>query len=86
MIVMIWFVNLLTVYLACMAVIAGAKTFEQIKQTVKVGFLPVMKISWMVSPITLVSATISSLPNISSSLPRNIFLLRHGVCNRDPSN
>jgi hypothetical protein len=34
---------------------AGAKNFEQIKQTVKIGFIPVMKISWMVSPITLVA-------------------------------
>jgi len=44
------------VYLASMAVIAGAKNFEQIKATVKVGFLPVMKISWMVSPVTLLFA------------------------------
>jgi len=45
-----------SVYLASMAVIAGAKNFEQIKATVKVGFLPVMKISWMISPITLLFA------------------------------
>jgi hypothetical protein len=34
--------------------LAGAKNIEQVIATVKVGFLPVMKISWMVSPVTLV--------------------------------
>ncbi|OAX82165.1 hypothetical protein ACJ72_03486 [Emergomyces africanus] len=32
-----------TVYLASMAIIAGARTFHQVKATVKAGFLPVMK-------------------------------------------
>lgn len=45
-----------TVYLACMAVIAGARTFHQIRATVKAGFLPVMKVSWCTSPIALIIA------------------------------
>jgi len=45
-----------TVYLACMAVIAGARTFHQIRATVKAGFMPVMKVSWCTSPIALIIA------------------------------
>jgi hypothetical protein len=44
------------IYLACMAVIAGARTFHQVKATVKAGFFPVMKVSWIVSPISLAFA------------------------------
>jgi len=44
------------VYLACMAVIAGARTFHQIRATVKAGFMPVMKVSWCTSPIALIIA------------------------------
>lgn len=39
-----------------MAVIAGARTFHQIRATVKAGFLPVMKVSWVTSPIALAFA------------------------------
>ena len=45
-----------TVYLACMAVIAGARTFHQIRATVKAGLFPVMKMSWCTSPIALIIA------------------------------
>lgn len=45
-----------TIYLACMAVIAGARTFHQIRATVKAGFMPVMKVSWCTSPIALIIA------------------------------
>lgn len=45
-----------TVYLTAMAIIAGARTFHQIKATVKAGFMPVMKVSWVTSPITLAFA------------------------------
>jgi len=45
-----------TVYLACMAVIAGARTFHQIRATVKAGFFPVMKVSWITSPLALMFA------------------------------
>lgn len=45
-----------SVYLASMAVIAGARTWHQIRATVRAGFLPVMKVSWIASPITLAFA------------------------------
>ena len=39
-----------------MAVIAGAKTFHQVRATVKTGFMPVMKVSWCTSPLALMFA------------------------------
>ena len=39
-----------------MAVIAGARTFHQIRATVRAGFMPVMKVSWIVSPLSLAFA------------------------------
>lgn len=45
-----------SVYLASMAVIAGARTWHQIRATVRAGFMPVMKVSWIASPITLAFA------------------------------
>lgn len=39
-----------------MAVIAGARTVHQVRATVKAGFMPVMKVSWITSPITLAFA------------------------------
>jgi len=39
-----------------MAVIAGARTFHQIRATVKAGFMPVMKVSWITSPLALAFA------------------------------
>ncbi|KAK5952003.1 hypothetical protein OHC33_006889 [Knufia fluminis] len=45
-----------TVYLASMAIIAGARTFHQIRATVRAGFMPVMKVSWITSPIALAFA------------------------------
>lgn len=45
-----------TVYLASMAVIAGARTWHQVRATVRAGFMPVMKISWVTSPIALAFA------------------------------
>jgi len=45
-----------TVYLTAMAVIAGARTFHQIRATVKAGFWPVMRVSWITSPICLAFA------------------------------
>ena len=45
-----------TVYLTSMAIIAGARTFHQVRATVKAGFMPVMKVSWITSPITLAFA------------------------------
>ncbi|KAM0805031.1 integral membrane protein 25D9-6 [Usnea florida] len=45
-----------TVYLASMAVIAGARTFHQVRATIRAGFMPVMKVSWVVSPLALAFA------------------------------
>lgn len=45
-----------TVYLTSMALIAGARTFHQVRATVKAGFLPVMKVSWITSPLALAFA------------------------------
>ena len=39
-----------------MAVIAGARTFHQIRATVRAGFMPVMKVSWITSPLALAFA------------------------------
>lgn len=39
-----------------MAVIAGARTFHQIRATVRAGFIPVMRVSWISSPIALAFA------------------------------
>ncbi|KAI9823634.1 MAG: hypothetical protein M1832_002415 [Thelocarpon impressellum] len=45
-----------TVYLASMAIIAGARTFHQVRATVRAGFLPVMRVSWITSPLALAFA------------------------------
>lgn len=45
-----------TVYLIAMAIIAGARTFHQIRATVRAGFWPVMRVSWITSPICLAFA------------------------------
>lgn len=39
-----------------MALIAGARTFHQVRATVRAGFMPVMKVSWITSPIALAFA------------------------------
>ncbi|CAL1695521.1 unnamed protein product [Somion occarium] len=46
----------ISVYLASMAVINGAKTKEDVLRTVKGGFMHVMRLTWMTSPLTLVFA------------------------------
>ncbi|TPX11194.1 uncharacterized protein E0L32_001012 [Thyridium curvatum] len=45
-----------SVYLTAMALIAGARTFHQVRATVRVGFWKVMKVSWITSPICLAFA------------------------------
>ena len=45
-----------SVYLVSMAIIAGAKTIHQVHATWKAGFMPVMKVSWITSPIALAFA------------------------------
>ncbi|KAI2639931.1 integral membrane protein [Hypomontagnella submonticulosa] len=45
-----------SVYLVAMALIAGARTFHQIRATVRVSFMKVMKVSWITSPLCLAFA------------------------------
>jgi len=45
-----------TVYLISMAIIAGARTFHQVHATWRAGFMPVMKVSWITSPLALAFA------------------------------
>jgi len=45
-----------SVYLASMAVIAGARTFHQINATIRAGLWSVLKVSWVVSPLALAFA------------------------------
>lgn len=45
-----------SIYLASMAVIAGARTFHQVRATVRAGFMPVMKVTWVTSPLALAFA------------------------------
>jgi len=41
------------VYLASIAIINGAKSFEDIKRTVKNGFMTMIRITWVASPLTM---------------------------------
>lgn len=43
-------------FLASMAVINGAKSLEEVVQTVKTGFFSVIRITWVVSPLSLTIA------------------------------
>ncbi|KAF3770273.1 hypothetical protein M406DRAFT_354352 [Cryphonectria parasitica EP155] len=45
-----------SVYLVAMAIIAGARTYHQVRATVRVGFWKVMRVSWITSPICLAFA------------------------------
>jgi hypothetical protein len=45
-----------TVYLVAMALIAGARTYHQVRATVKVGFWKVMRVTWITSPLCLAFA------------------------------
>lgn len=45
-----------TVYLCSMAIIAGARTIHQVRATWRAGFMPVMKVSWVTSPLCLAFA------------------------------
>jgi Mpv17 / PMP22 family len=39
-----------------MAIIGGARTFHQVRATVRAGFWPVMRVSWLTSPLCLAFA------------------------------
>ncbi|KDR85340.1 hypothetical protein GALMADRAFT_234162 [Galerina marginata CBS 339.88] len=43
-------------YLASMAVINGATSFDEVTKTVKAGFFSVIRISWVVSPLSMTIA------------------------------
>ncbi|KAF9462101.1 hypothetical protein BDZ94DRAFT_1194997 [Collybia nuda] len=43
-------------YLASMAIINGAKSIDEVVKTVKAGFFSVIRISWVVSPLSLTIA------------------------------
>jgi len=45
-----------SIYLIAMALIAGARTFHQVRATVRVGFWKVMQVSWVTSPVCLAFA------------------------------
>lgn len=45
-----------SIYLCSMAIIAGARTYHQVHATWRAGFMPVMKVSWVTSPISLAFA------------------------------
>jgi len=45
-----------TMFLASMAVINGAKTMDEVIKTVKAGFFSVLRVSWVVSPLSLAIA------------------------------
>lgn len=45
-----------SVYLVSMAIIAGARSIHQVHATWKAGFMPVMKVSWITSPLALAFA------------------------------
>ncbi|KAH7308099.1 integral membrane protein [Stachybotrys elegans] len=45
-----------SVYLVAMALIAGARTYHQVRATVRVGFWKVMRVTWIASPICLAFA------------------------------
>lgn len=42
-----------TIYLSSIAIINGTKTLDGIIKTVKAGFLPVLRITWVVSPLSM---------------------------------
>jgi len=45
-----------SVYLISMAIIAGARTIHQVRATWRAGFMPVMRVSWISSPLALAFA------------------------------
>ncbi|GJJ79048.1 hypothetical protein EMPS_11407 [Entomortierella parvispora] len=51
-------------YILAMALFAGARTSAQIKGAFKQGYLPMMKTSWMLSPISMAIAQKFLPPNV----------------------
>ncbi|KAI0734505.1 hypothetical protein C8Q72DRAFT_873040 [Fomitopsis betulina] len=46
----------IAVYLSCTAIINGARSVEEVKKTVKAGFMSVLRATWMTLPLTIVIA------------------------------
>ncbi|KAG0043617.1 hypothetical protein BGZ83_011204 [Gryganskiella cystojenkinii] len=51
-------------YILAMALFAGARTSAQIKGAFKTGYLPMMKTSWMISPLSMAIAQKFLPPNV----------------------
>lgn len=45
-----------SVYLTVMAILAGARSTKQLKANLKTGLLPMQKVSWVISPVSLTFA------------------------------
>lgn len=50
------FINCIIVYLTAMAILADVRSPAKLKANIKAGLLPMQKVSWVVSPLTLVFA------------------------------
>ncbi|KAH9937071.1 uncharacterized protein B0H18DRAFT_969010 [Fomitopsis serialis] len=46
----------IAVYLSCTAVINGARTVDDVRKTVKAGFMNALRVTWMTLPLTIVIA------------------------------
>lgn len=44
------------VYISAMTILAGARSFDQVKAAVKNGLLSMQRVSWVISPIALIFA------------------------------
>ncbi|KAF4445490.1 putative integral membrane protein [Fusarium austroafricanum] len=63
------------VYLASMAVISGANTVEQVRTVVRTKLLPMMKVTWAVSPVVTAVAE-----NVVPPLYRPLFMSLFSLC------
>jgi hypothetical protein len=45
-----------SVYLGSMAVINGATSIDEVVKTIRAGFIPVVRVSWVVSPLSMTIA------------------------------
>ncbi|TFY57191.1 hypothetical protein EVJ58_g7177 [Rhodofomes roseus] len=46
----------IAVYLSCTAVINGARTVDDVRKTVKAGYMNALRVTWMTLPLTIVIA------------------------------
>ncbi|ORZ00260.1 hypothetical protein BCR43DRAFT_484913 [Syncephalastrum racemosum] len=45
-----------TVYISAMTILAGARSFDQVKNAVKNGLLSMQRVSWVISPLAMIFA------------------------------